>query len=111
MARVYVVNKGGHDYSDASRYGELFFLSEGQVSKYATNKIFRQFAMQLRESTEQDWILITSLTIMACIACACFSFLHGKLNLLIYKDGKYVDRKLVLSELLEGQLSVEEEEL
>ncbi len=103
MARVYIVNKGGHDYSDAKRYGELHFLSEGQISKYAANKIYRKFAIQLRESTNKDWILITSLTVMACIACSCFAVLHGRLNLLLFKNGRYVDRKLVLTELLTSE--------
>jgi len=101
MPKVYVVNKGGHDYSDARRFGELHFLSEGPISKYAVSKIYREFAMMLRESTPLDYILLTGLTTMACIACSCFSFLHtGKLNLLLFKNGKYVERKLVLSELL-----------
>lgn len=101
MAKVYVVNKGGHNYSDAKRFGELHFLSEGPISKFAVSKIYREFAMQLRESTPNDFILITGLTTMACIACACFSFLHkGKLNMLLYKNGKYVERRLMLSDLL-----------
>ena len=100
MARVFIVNRGGHNYSDAKRYGEPIYLSEGQLSKFAANKIYRKFAVALRESAPDDWILITSLTVMSCIACACFATLHGKLNMLLYKDGKYVDRRLVLTELL-----------
>ena len=101
MPKIYVVNKGGHDYSDAKRFGELHFLSEGPISKYAVSKIYREFAMILRESTNLDYILLTGLTVMACIACACFSFLHGgKLNLLLFKNGRYVERKLMLAELL-----------
>lgn len=101
MPKVYVVNKGSHDYSDAKRFGELHFLSEGPISKYAVSKIYREFAMILRESTPLDYVLLTGLTTMACIACSCFSFLHeGKLNLLIFKNGKYVERKMMLAELL-----------
>jgi hypothetical protein len=101
MAKVYVINKGGHDYSDAKRFGELHFLSEGPISKFAVSKIYREFAMQLRESTPNDYILVTGLTTMACIACSCFSFLHrGKLNMLLYKNGRYIERRLLLSDLL-----------
>lgn len=101
MAKVFIVNKGGHDYSDAKRFGEVYFLSEGPISKFAVSKIYREFAMQLRESTPADYILITGLTTMACIACSCFSFLHkGKLNMLLYKNGRYIERKLLLADLL-----------
>ena len=100
MATVYIVNNGGHDYSDANRFGHIQFLSAGPVSKFAISKMYREFAMKLRESTSTDYILLTGLTTMACIACSCFSFLHGRINLLIFKNGKYIERKLVLSELL-----------
>lgn len=111
MPKVYIINKGGHDYSEANKYGELHFLSEGPISKFAVSKIYRDFAMSLRESTPADYILLTGLTTMACIACACFSFLHeGKLNLLLFKNGKYIERKLLLSELLkkDGQEQLDE---
>jgi len=100
MATVYIVNNGGHDYSDANRFGRIQFLSAGPVSKFAVSKMYREFAMKLRESTDTDYILLTGLTTMACIACSCFAFLHGRINLLIFKNGKYVERKLVLGELL-----------
>jgi len=106
MAKVYVINKGGHDYSDAKRFGELHFLSEGPISKFAISKIYRDFAMTLRESAPTDYILLTGLTVMACIACSCFSFLHsGKLNLLLFKNGKYIERKLMIADLLTKDLN------
>jgi hypothetical protein len=102
MPKVYVINKGSHDFHEALRFGELHFLSEGPVSKFAVSKIYREFAMALRESAPTDYILLTGLTTMSCIACACFSFLHrGKLNLLLFKNGRYVERNLSLAELLE----------
>ncbi len=100
MPTVYIVNNGGHDYSDSTRFGHIQFLSAGPVSKFAISKMYREFAMKLRESTAADYILLTGLTTMACIACSCFAFLHGRINILIFKNGKYVERKLVLSELL-----------
>lgn len=100
MPTVYIVNNGGHDYSDANRFGHIKFLSTGPVSKFAISKMYREFAMKLRESTNADYILLTGLTTMACIACSCFAFLHGRINILIFKNGKYVERKLVLGELL-----------
>lgn len=109
MATVYIINKGGHDYSDAQRFGTVQFLSEGPVSKYAINKIYRDFALKLRRSGPDDYLLLTGLTTMACVACSCFSYLHGRLNLLIYKNGKYVERKLVLSELLTNKADQEKQ--
>lgn len=107
MPRIYVPNKGGgHDFSAAEKFGQLHFLSEGPMSKYATSKIFRHFAMQLRESSPEDYILQTSLTTMNVIAAACFVELHHRLNLLLYREGEgggiYIGRRIFLTELLTG---------
>ena len=101
MPTVYIINKGGHDYQDASRFGRVEYLSEGSYSPFAVDKMYREFSLKLRESSPDDYLLITGLTVMACIACSCFSFLHsGKLNLLLYRNSKYIERKLLLGKLL-----------
>ena len=104
MTKVYIINRGGHDHSDAERFGELVFLSQGSINRYAVSQIYRQFVDALRDSHSDDYILITGLSVMSSIACAIFSRLHGRLNLLLYRggNGKYVERKLVIDELLEG---------
>lgn len=105
---VYIINKGGHDYSEATKWGRIKYLSEGSFSKYTVNKIYREFALQLRESSDQDYILLTNFTTMACIACSCFAFLHGRINLLLFKNGKYIERRLLLSELLTKEMNEKE---
>lgn len=100
MQTVYVVNRGGHDFSEAERFGRLHFLSEGSMSKFAANKIYREFSIHLRSSKPDDYILLTGLSTMNVVACSIFSYLHGRLNLLLYKNGKYVERKIVLGDLL-----------
>lgn len=100
MPTVYVVNKGGHDFSPAMEYGKLNFLSEGQYSPFAVDKIYREMARKLRHSNSEDYILCTGLSIMNSIACSCFTHKHGKLNLLLYRNGRYIARTLMLGELL-----------
>ena len=101
MANVYIVNKGVHDHSDAERFGTLVYLSEGSINRYSTNSMFREFFPILKKSGPEDYILPTGLTIMSNIACAIFSCLHSRLNLLIYKasrtggPGRYVQRSMV----------------
>ncbi len=104
MTKVYIVNRGGHDHSDAERFGELVYLSEGVMSRYGTTQIYRLFAEKLKDSSPDDYILPTGLSTMGHIACSIFSFMHGKLNLLLYKGGsnggKYIERTLKMDELL-----------
>jgi hypothetical protein len=97
--KVYIINKGIHDFSCAERFGDLVFLSEGPVSKYATGVMMREFRVKMQNSTKDDHILITSLTIMSVIACVIFALKHRCLNLLIHKDNNYQERRLDLTDI------------
>lgn len=105
MPRVYVTNKGGHDYSAAKRYGQLVFCTEGTIPRYNTSTMFRAVNECMEESTQEDYILLTSLTTLNCVACAHFAHKHGRLNLLLFQpkngrssDGEYVERVVVFEQ-------------
>ena len=102
MPKVYVVNKSakgsgtGHDFSPAESYGEIIFLSEGPMNRYATNHMLREFTEIMDKSDPEDYIVPCSLNVMNSIACAVFAVKHRKLNLLLFKEGKYIERNLVI---------------
>jgi hypothetical protein len=96
MSNVYIVNKSSHDFSAARRYGEIVFLSEGPMNRYETNNMMRMFKEVMKNSGPSDYIVLCSLNVMNSIACAIFSHLHGRLNLLLFKDGTYEPREHVL---------------
>lgn len=93
---VYVVNKGGHDYSDAERYGLLKFCTDGLVGKTNISQMIREFESAFEDSDANDYILLTSLTTLCSIACSVFTAKHGRLNLLIFKNDRYIVRRVVL---------------
>ena len=96
MSKVYIVNRSSHDFSDAERFGTIHFLSEGAVNRYATNTMIRQFQDGLANSEPGDYIVLCSLNVMNSIACAIFAHRHGRLNLLLFKEGTYIERNHVL---------------
>ena len=100
MPKVYVINRSAHDYSGAERWGDIAFLSEGPVNRYATNKIYRMSKEVLAKSNPDDYILLTGLTVMAVIASAIFAVRHKRLNLLIFRPNShsYVERRMVLDD-------------
>jgi hypothetical protein len=107
MTKVFIVNRGCHDHSDAERFGKIVYLSEGAVNRYAVANIYRQFVAKLKESEPGDYILLTGLSVMSSLACSIFARIHGRLNLLLYKTsrtpgerGHYVDREIMIDELL-----------
>ena len=96
MAKVYIVNKSNHDFSSAESFGELIFLSNGPMNRYSTNNMFREFSAKLKNSSPHDYIVPCSLNVMNSIACSIFAHKHGTLNLLLFKDGTYIERNHVL---------------
>jgi hypothetical protein len=106
--KVFIVNKSGHDFKDARRFGEFVYLSEGKMDRYAITSVYREFSSYLNDSDESDYILLTGLTSMCSIACAIFAYKHGCLNLLLYKNNRYIERRLILSELIKDEKQKEQ---
>jgi len=96
MSKVFIINKSAHNFNATKQYGEVVYLSEGLMDRYATNNIHRQFNSILKYSEPEDYIVLCSLNVMNAIACSIFAKLHGCLNLLLYKKGNYIERNLVI---------------
>jgi chloramphenicol O-acetyltransferase len=103
--KVYIVNKSGHNYEDALRFGkELIFLTEGRIKQISVNNIYREVSEKMKDSSPDDYLIITSLPIISAIAASVLARKHGRLNLLIFKNGKYLERNISLDELCEVPL-------
>lgn len=100
MPTVWITNKSGHDFSDARRFGDLQFLTEGHIKAVAVNSLYRELAEKMQESQEDDYIVLTGMPILSAILCSIFAYKHGKINLLIFKDGRYLERNIVIGELI-----------
>lgn len=95
---VYVINKSSHDFHRAKVFGEIIFLSEGSINRFATNNIYRQFMVKMKDAKSSDYIVPCSLNVMNAIACAIFAERFNKLNLLLFKQGNYIERNLIIGE-------------
>lgn len=92
MSKVYIVNKSAHDFSKAGKFGQLIYMTEGRMNRFGTNDMVRKFSDAMRNSKKDDYILLCSLNVMNSLACSVFARKHGTLNLLLYKEGEYVER-------------------
>lgn len=88
LPKIYVVNKGCHDFSSASEIGTLIYLTEGKYNLLSIGAIYRQMQPILSSSDEEDYILVCGPTVMNIVATSLFISLHSRLNLLIYHIGK-----------------------
>lgn len=101
--RVYIPNRGGHDYSPALKFGDLVFITEGYIDRWSTSQMYRSWVLALKDSSSTDYILETSLNTLCSIGAACFAHKHGRINLLLFKDGDYIERNIKVDQLLEGE--------
>jgi hypothetical protein len=92
--KVFIPNQGGHDFSKALRYGTLVYVTKGLVNRFSVNVMARMWASSLKSSTKEDYLLLTSLTILSVVGAAIFGYLHGGINLLIYRNDNYIARHL-----------------
>ena len=95
MSHVYVVNRSAHDFSPAEKFGQIIFLSEGPMNRYSTNNMHRRFTEVMKDSSEHDYIVPCSLNVMNSIASSVFAVMHRRLNLLLFKEGEYLERNMV----------------
>ncbi|MCP4393128.1 MAG: hypothetical protein GY804_02510 [Alphaproteobacteria bacterium] len=97
---VFIVNEGYHDYSSAEEYGKIVFMSSDPngIVQYNTSSMARLFQPYIDSSSNQDYILVTSFTVMVCVASSMFAQKHGRVNLLIWRPGdkRYVSRTLIM---------------
>ena len=94
--KVFIVNRSSHDFSEAEKYGQKIFLSEGPMNRYSVNNMVRQFSERMKDSKSDDYLVPCSLNVMNSIASAILAHKHGRLNLLLFKQGIYIERNIVL---------------
>lgn len=109
MSRVYITNKSGHDFSNATRFGELVYLSEGEVDTFEVTRMYRRFSSILNNSNRSDYLLITGLTVMNCVASAIMSRKHGIVNWLLFnhETGSYKARTIDIDSLCPTEIDVD----
>ena len=99
---IFVVNRSAHDFSSAEKFGNIVFMTEGIIKPFEVAEMYRMFDIHLGKSTEDDYILPCGLNNMNMIACSMFAARHGKLNLLLYRNARYIRRTVVFKETGDG---------
>lgn len=95
MPKVFVVNNGGHDYTEAMAFGELVFCTKGSLDRNDTAQMFRELTDALEDARMDDYLLITSLASLCCIATGILADRWGRVNFLLF-DGKHYIAKSVM---------------
>ena len=96
--KVFIPNKGFHDYTDAKRFGALTFVTKGSQNKFGVSNMARCWDSALKDSSPHDYILVTSLSILSSVGAACFAARHnGRVNFLLWRKDRYIARTMVIN--------------
>ena len=100
MPKVYVPNSGqGHDFTPARKFGDLVVVSEGMIDPYRTGMMVRLWDQALKDSSADDYIIVTGLASFCMIGAGMFADRHRRLNLLLFANGVYHPREISLTRL------------
>lgn len=95
MAKVYILNKAGHDYSNANQYGELIAVVSGNMNVFRPDRSLYAIKEKLENfDPDNDFLLLSGNTFGNALAVM-FIMNHLKdkvkrVNLLVY-DAKNVE--------------------
>jgi hypothetical protein len=102
--KVFIANRGSHDYRPAEKFGDLVFVTDGEINKFAIGELFRRAQEVMKHSTEEDFFLPTSLPILSGICSALLAYKHGRVRYLLFKyshgkkAGEYIERTIYLGD-------------
>ncbi len=99
MRKVFVLNNGGKNYGDAERFGDIVFCTQGSLDKWDVSQMYRDLEMALIDANPDDFILLDSLASLCSVASAMMAARFGEVHFLIFKDGKYIQRDLMLENM------------
>lgn len=92
--RVYVPNDWRHTATDAEEFGELVYLTRGPVGRAQVRANAKRIAEGLEGSQPHDWLVVGSLSVLTGLAMAAFAAQHGRLNLLVWDQGRYTAHRV-----------------
>lgn len=104
MSKVYVVNFQGHNIHMAKRYGDVVYLTTGNVNPFTTDRHLMNIAQQLIGADENDYFLLSgtpSLVFMTAVLLVVKAI--SPINILLWnaKKGDYELRRLHLNTIKE----------
>lgn len=98
MPKVYVPNKSYHDFSDAARFGQLIFVTDGLVkSRLNINSIYRDCSEAMKDAEAGDYVLVSSLSILVAAMASLMAFRFSSVNYLMWNGEKYIARSVHLA--------------
>jgi hypothetical protein len=94
MPRVYVVSKASYDFSLINKWGPHTFVVNKRYNPTNIKAMMTDVEEGLKDSKPDDYVLLNGLPVLQSLVCITFVRMHGKLNVLIFNNGEYMERRL-----------------
>ena len=88
-SRVFVTYAGGQDFSKLAPYGEIYALTDEAIPANDVGRILSICNRAIKATSPYDYIVLSGSQSMGVIFGGMFAQRHGRLNLLLYKEGEY----------------------
>lgn len=87
MAKVFITNFCGYDYTTANEFGELVALTSGKINK-AVNPltIAKQLGNKIKAASPDDFVLLSGSQIVTVLIVVHWLKVHGVIRLLSYNQ-------------------------
>ena len=96
MPCVFIPNKNSNNYDAARAIGPLRYLTSGSLDIFDVASMCRSIQTALATSGPDDMLIISSLQVLNAIAAGILGYKHGVLNLLLFRNEKYIRRRIDL---------------
>lgn len=88
-SRVYVINDGGHDFSDAERFGEVLMITSGSINIFSPERDRLKMVDVIKNfDPKKDFICLAGGAFTGFLAGQIFEYLHNveHVRLLIFNS-------------------------
>ena len=97
--KVYIpIKQQQHDYSAATEFGELVFISERPIRPFDVGKMLDLWRDHIIQSSQNDYIMVVGLASFLAVGAALFASKHNRLNLLFHDKGEYMGSSVTTKE-------------
>lgn len=103
--RVFITNFGGHNFNPARQYGILVPLTKGNINPVQTDRVLVDMLDVLKDSTENDYLLLSGHPVTIIIATSIMFTFHEKVKFLVWNkyNTEYVIREISKSQITDIQ--------
>lgn len=96
--KVFIPNKSFREYKGVDQYGDIVFLTEGNVNRFKVHTLYHQIWEKMEDAGPDDYLLVSSLSILNAIAASIMAFKFGRVNFLQFDNDRYVPREITLGD-------------